>query len=170
MPVVRCVPSSRSPVFIISQGHLPQRLDPPPKGWYKVNCDGSVHPDISQVTCGGIIRDEKGVPLGAFISKLNWCSITLAELWAIIHGLRIAAQKKLEFIILESDSATALSLVRRDLARWHPAAPLVEEIHVCAKQFKEVRWKHVFGEANQVVDRLAKMGHEVSQDFLLITG
>ncbi|KAJ1381042.1 Ribonuclease H domain [Sesbania bispinosa] len=142
--------------------------DPPPEGWYKVNCDGSVRSDISHATCGGIIRDERGVPLGAFVSKLNWCSITFAELWAIIHGLRIAAQKKLDLIILESDSTTALNLVQRDLARWHPAAPLVEEIHFCAKHFKEVRWKHVFREANQVADSLAKMGYKVSQDFLLL--
>ncbi|KAJ1412772.1 Ribonuclease H-like superfamily [Sesbania bispinosa] len=58
----------------------------PPEGWFKINCDGSVLSNNSQASCGGVLRNSFGEFVGGFAAKLGSCSITLAEIWAILHG------------------------------------------------------------------------------------
>nr|KYP40685.1 Heat shock 70 kDa protein [Cajanus cajan] len=66
----------------------------PPNGWVCLNTDGSVYEDhrigCSKGACGGLVRDSSGCFLGGFSVNLGPTSVTLAELWGVVHGLKLA--------------------------------------------------------------------------------
>lgn len=62
----------------------------PRPGEVSLNCDGSVISAGVHAAYGGILRDDSGNFLFGFAMKLGSCSILAAELWGILHGLRVA--------------------------------------------------------------------------------
>lgn len=75
----------------------------PAKGWLKLNTDGSVQRAERRVGAGGLIRDEYGRWLQGFMINPGCCSVEEAELWAILHGLRMAWESGHKRFTLESD-------------------------------------------------------------------
>ncbi|KAJ1402723.1 Ribonuclease H domain [Sesbania bispinosa] len=143
------------------------RWSPPSDGWFKINCDGSFRSGSNQASCGGIIMNALGVPLCDFASHLGDCSITLAEIWDILHGLKVAKSHNCMHVIVESDSLVAIRLCVKGTSKFHPASQLVLEIHRYLSSFVAVKWQHVFREANQVADRMANLGHDVNCNLVV---
>ncbi|KAJ1378317.1 Ribonuclease H-like superfamily [Sesbania bispinosa] len=76
----------------------------PPKGFYKLNIDGSVLNHSCDASCGEIIRDDAGDFVEGFICNLGVSSSVKAELWGILHGLKLAVRKKIKNLIINTDS------------------------------------------------------------------
>ncbi|CAN1778830.1 Putative ribonuclease H protein At1g65750 [Linum perenne] len=90
---------------------------------------------------GGLLRDGNGRFLQAFSANIGDCSITRAELRAIVQGLRLAWSTGIRKVVVQSDSRAALAICRMN---W------------------EVSLVHVFREANFAADYLANLGHSCS--------
>ncbi|CAN1191400.1 Putative ribonuclease H protein At1g65750, partial [Linum perenne] len=87
---------------------------------------------------GGLIRNERGEFVRAFCANIGDCSITRAELKAIVEGLRIAWSLGIRKVAIQTDSSTAVSILQKGVGEQH---------------------QHVYREANCAADYLANFGH-----------
>ncbi|CAN1147354.1 Putative ribonuclease H protein At1g65750 [Linum perenne] len=68
---------------------------------------------------GGLVRNSSGHCLLAFTANLGSCSITRAELWGILIGLRLAWNAGYKKIIVQTDSQVAVQLLTDDSSTNH---------------------------------------------------
>lgn len=84
--------------------------------------------------CGGILRDSGRVV--AYACNLGACTVLGAELWAILHGLKLVWQHGYRRIVISSDSKQAVDLILKGCERsQYPCFNLVKEI--CAVHANE---------------------------------
>ncbi|WVZ00032.1 hypothetical protein V8G54_026101 [Vigna mungo] len=142
---------------------------PPPKRFIKINCDGAYTYDGKKAAAGGIIRNSNGEFLFAFSSVLRVGSAAEAELFAIKIGMEIAISMGYKDIIVESDSQTAIQLIKFGvLQQGHPFYVLVSSINDMGAKVDYIIWNHVFRETNSVADSLAKYGLSLSLNSPII--
>jgi len=138
----------------------------PPNGWVCLNTDGSVFENhrngCSGSACGGLVRDSSGCYLGGFTVNLGNTSVTLAELWGVVHGLKLAWDLGCKKVKVDIDSGNALGLVRHGPVANDPAFALVSEINELVRKEWLVEFSHVFRESNRAADKLAHLGHSHS--------
>ncbi|KAJ1412363.1 Ribonuclease H domain [Sesbania bispinosa] len=140
---------------------------PPPTNWLKLNLDGAVSVLARLAGCGGVLRDHNGNFLGAFSAFLGDCSIMTAELRAILFGVKLAIQKKIANLIIESDSSSAICFIKLGCPKSHLCFSLVEEIRNLAGVIPEVVWSHAWREGNLLADSFAK--HALSCQVPLVS-
>ncbi|CAL1380493.1 unnamed protein product [Linum trigynum] len=152
-----------APTLLGGRGNLaPNRVltdigwQPPPAGWTKVNVDGAAGGSQGLAGAGGVIRDSNSCWQGGFVSNLGSCSATLAELWAIYHGLRLVWNKGYKTIIIESDSQLAIQLVKNRSDPLHPYAALLSTIRRKISLDWVVNLVHTYRKGNRVADWLSK--------------
>ncbi|CAN1161857.1 Putative ribonuclease H protein At1g65750 [Linum perenne] len=105
--------------------------------------------------------DENGRFVRAFTANIGDCSITRAELRAIVQGLLLAWSAEIMKIVVQSDSRATLAILQSgDTAHQH-AALATEFRELCTRNW-EVSLVHVFREANFAADYLANLGHSCS--------
>ncbi|KAG5037561.1 hypothetical protein JHK86_018401 [Glycine max] len=63
--------------------------------------------DSNLADCGGLIGYHNGKYVLGFMVKLGTCSVSRAQLWAIFQGLKLALDRELTNILIESDSTEA---------------------------------------------------------------
>ncbi|EOX92929.1 Ribonuclease H protein [Theobroma cacao] len=101
----------------------------PPQGWVAVNIDGALRRNTNMVAAGGVLRDYNGYWLGGFAVKLGKCSSHRAELWGVLHSLRIAKEKGFCRIWLHVDNKIVVQAITS--SALHPCAnsDLLNAIH-----------------------------------------
>ena len=72
------------------------------------------------MSCGGLAREELGQLHGGFVVNLGVCPFTMAEIWGAFYALEFAWFIGFRKVILEIDSAAALSLIYKDVDIKHP--------------------------------------------------
>ena len=81
------------------------RWKPPPCGWFKINFDGSVYHDGSRrASIGDAIRDSAGRVLLAFADPTEHSTVAIVEARAMIRGLRLALELRLQRVVVEGDN------------------------------------------------------------------
>ncbi|KAL4343532.1 hypothetical protein AHAS_Ahas11G0087800 [Arachis hypogaea] len=144
--------------WVPNLGSLDQHV---PQDAVKLNVDSSYMAITNNATCGGILRNCLGGFIKGFSCNLGSCSIMHAELWGIVHGLRIATSLNLFCVIVESDSASALKFITQNCPATHSCSSLIEEIKLQANRIPHVYWDNVPREANSVTDQLTKKGQHL---------
>jgi len=139
---------------------------PPPVNWVKVNCTGVATFASGKAACGGIIRSYDGSMVTSYARNLGPCSIVLAELWGIYHGLALAKNQGMRHVIIESDALRAINMIQGYVSPWSTYYQIVRQIFELSCVIDEVKWIHVAHEANQVADSLAKHGLSLDSDQL----
>ncbi|RYQ87637.1 hypothetical protein Ahy_B09g095159 [Arachis hypogaea] len=127
----------------------------------KLNVDGSWFSERNNAACGGVFRDSAGRFLKGYSCNLGNCSITHAELWAVIHGMNIATRNGYQHLVVESDSTAAISFINHGCPPAHSCAPLIQDIRNLVTRFQHITWSHALREANTVADLLAKKGQDL---------
>ncbi|CAN0861950.1 Putative ribonuclease H protein At1g65750 [Linum grandiflorum] len=90
------------------------------------------------------------------------CSITRAELRAIVDGLELAWTLGIRRIQVQSDSMAAITILSKVSELEHQHATLVLQFkELCSRQW-EVNLSHIYREANYVADYLANLGHSLT--------
>ncbi|GMQ00802.1 hypothetical protein CsSME_00047717 [Camellia sinensis var. sinensis] len=102
----------------------------------KLNTDGSSKGDPGQSGFGGLLRDE---------------------LWGIYRGLTIIMQKGLTNIDIETDSQTAMELIRDGTVANSPYRALIKDANFLLRCC-QCTLKAIPREANQSADALANLG------------
>ncbi|KAL6196043.1 hypothetical protein ACLB2K_031660 [Fragaria x ananassa] len=79
------------------------KWNPPPQGQVKINFDGLVIQQTSDVVAGFILRDDVGCPLIAFARKLKKTTIPIAEATALRDNLLRAQEMGIQDLLVEGD-------------------------------------------------------------------
>lgn len=86
--------------------------------------------------------------------------IVLSELWSILTALKLAREKNISQLWIESDSVCAVECVLNKRAQKRDAyTPLVKSILELMEGNWKVRISHCYREGNRVADWLSKYGH-----------
>ncbi|WMV32826.1 hypothetical protein MTR67_026211 [Solanum verrucosum] len=141
----------------------------PPTDNFKLNMDGSAMNNPGKIGGGGILRDHQGNMIYAFSIPLGIGSNNLAETLAAQQGIYWCVQHSFKKIILEVD----LKL----LANWisYKSKPLwqiqqhIRELMRLVRQLEFFECKHIFREANNTTDFLAKGSHNSDNITLIIS-
>lgn len=122
--------------------------------------DGSHFPGAGSTACGGLIRDATGNFLRGFHCKITSRNVIWAELWGVLSGLQLARTLKMNNLIVEADSITAISLINKGFSSSPALHFLVGEIRILARQKDwHVMFQQVPRSANACADHLANKGH-----------
>lgn len=133
----------------------------PPRGWVKVNTDGSASNPPGRAGAGGLLRDEEGD--GGFSLNVGSANSLSAELFGIREGLNLAWEKGFRKVVIESDSEAAISLVKMGDVKSHPLGGLIQDCKVLIGRFWDCQISHTFREGNTSADFLAGLGSAQSE-------
>ncbi|CAL1380070.1 unnamed protein product [Linum trigynum] len=117
-----------------------------------------------QAAAGGVLRDESGRILKAFVGNIGEPSITRVELEGIVHGLRMARNEGYRRVVIQTDSQTVVELIEGAEER-HPHFLAVQSALRLLDRDWQVRLVHVFHEGNYVADYLVSVGHRLPLGF-----
>ena len=91
-------------------------------GWLTLNTDDCLHRENTTSGGRGIVRDHTGNWIGG-----RSCSIKEAELWALIHGLRLAWEKGIRHLVAEIDSITVYTWIPKGVLTKNKHTSLIRE-------------------------------------------
>ena len=138
----------------------------PPRGWLKLNTDGSAMRNPDRAGGGGLIRDHDGAWLKGFARGLGFTSSALAELWALRDGLLLAKEMGIQQLIIELDALSIVILMNNETENLL-MEPLLSDCRSLLKEIPNKRVIHAFQEANQCADALAKLGAQLLSSFVI---
>lgn len=124
----------------------------------KLNSDGAVVQLGNKAATGGVLRDDSGSFIRGFASHIGPAAITEAELRGLQMGLKIALAHGVPKLIIESDSLSAVQLLKMGCSPLHPYHSIVHDIQMDLQRLRACYVTHVLREANQVADDFAKFG------------
>ncbi|CAN1776777.1 Putative ribonuclease H protein At1g65750 [Linum perenne] len=108
---------------------------PGDEGWFILNTDGSRYTSLGSTASGGLIRNDHGQFVSAFTANMGDCSISRAEMGAIVQGMKLAWDLGIRKLLVQSDSKAAIAILQReDTGHQHA---------ILASEFKELfsrRW------------------------------
>ncbi|KAL6838554.1 hypothetical protein ACP4OV_031610 [Aristida adscensionis] len=131
---------------------------PPPRGWFKLNFDGSVYHDGSgRASVGGAIRDSAGRVVLAFAQRTDHSTV---EARALIRGLQHARGLRLDRVVAEGDDLVLVQLLRAEETQTRIPVAMQYEIVDLLRSFaggRDVR--HVYREGNAVAHTLCRQAY-----------
>lgn len=128
------------------------------EGWFKLNIDGASKSNPGAAGIGGVIMNHKGDFIAAFAKNIGIATNNKAEVWALVQGLKIAAQMERSRIIIDTDSMFLLSCFNRKEVPLSSLEALILEATHLLKGMEKVLLRFSYRETNSVADFLAKMG------------
>nr|TKS08369.1 uncharacterized protein D5086_0000103910 [Populus alba] len=139
----------------------------PPLGFVKLNTDASYKYNCSRSSVAGVCRDEHGVWLLGFSSRVKSGSAFESELLAVREALKLAWDKGLKRVIVESDSESVVNRIRNQLTR-RPKNQ-IEAVILERQSYVSREWncflQHAHREGNFDADALTKI--IISESFEL---
>lgn len=152
---------SKAPEFLIVKWLLP------PHCKFKLNTDGASRGNPGRSGGGGGVRDSQGNLLFAFFSYFGIRTSFMAELRALVTGLRLCLALGCRPGIVEMDSKIIVELLTN---RSHPpwtAHPWWREA-ISISDRLQVRFIHTYREGNCFADSLANHGVIMEQNRLIL--
>ncbi|XP_020228857.1 DExH-box ATP-dependent RNA helicase DExH6 isoform X2 [Cajanus cajan] len=147
----------------------------PENGWVKANVDGSFRPQNRHSSCGGVFRDSTGSWCFGFALNLGalFCGsigspkfldyvVIFSELWGIFTALKLAKEKGILKLWVETDCKEALKYVfnKRSVKNVY-FGPLVRSIVKLMEGDWTVQLSSCYRERNNVADWLASYAHTI---------
>ncbi|CAN1773878.1 Putative ribonuclease H protein At1g65750, partial [Linum perenne] len=123
-----------------------------------VHTDGSRYTHSSSTAIGGLIRNDQGRFIQAFTANMGDCTITRAEICAIVQGMKLAWDLGIRKLLIQLDSEAAVAILLREDTN-HQHAILVSEFQELKSRSWDISITDVFREANCGADYLANLGH-----------
>lgn len=127
----------------------------PPSGCTKLNTDGSIY--RGNAGLGGLLRDYRGDPICAFVTKAHFDDTFLVELYAVWRGLVLASHMGIRVIWVESDSESVVETITRRRSCSAKASSYLNDIWRLLNNFEEYLISHTWRETNKAADYLSKM-------------
>ncbi|KAJ0087360.1 hypothetical protein Patl1_08689 [Pistacia atlantica] len=127
----------------------------PPLGWIKLNTDGSV--DRENAGFGGLLRDYRGQPICAFVTKAQFDDVFLVELSAVWRGLVLASCLGIRVIWVESDSESVVETINGLRSFNTKAISCLNGIWRLLGNLERFYVSHTWRETNKAADYLSKM-------------
>ena len=135
-------------------------------GWAKLNTYGSAIGSTGRAGGGGIIKDHDGQWLKGFARPLGCSNSCMAELWALRDGLLLAKEMGLSNLIIEMDALSIVLLMNNNTANLL-MEPLLTDCRNLLSKIPNKQIVHIYREANQCADALAKLGASSVDSFVI---
>ncbi|XP_028771239.1 TMV resistance protein N-like [Neltuma alba] len=118
--------------------------------------DGTYSHSDDKAACGGVLKDGNNCMKEAFLLKLSGGDTLIAKLWGCLMGLKRAWDTGIRVVVLRSDSAEAVRLIKFEVPQTHKNIGLIMEIKgmLERKWFADIRVFHRDG--NGIADLLSK--------------
>ena len=132
-----------------------------------LNVDGSCLGVPVRAGFGGLLRNGAGLFIAGFSGYLpNTDCVLLAELTAILKGLRLALDMGVQELVCFTDSQLSVTLITGDASKFHTYAVLIQDIKdIIASRNYGIQ--HTLREGNHCADYMAKLGASSDSNFLL---
>ncbi|CAN1771026.1 Putative ribonuclease H protein At1g65750 [Linum perenne] len=108
---------------------------------------------------GGVLRMNDGQVIHAFSANLGGCSITRAEMRAIVEGTTMAWDLGIRKLAIQTDSIAAVRILQDRSRQDHQHANLARRFQELVGWDWEVSLIHVYREGNCPADYLASLGY-----------
>lgn len=141
------------------------KWEPPPKGWFKLNINGSACSNPGNAWTGGIIRDHNGDFITAFSINIGIATNNKAEIWAFQQGVKIAVDLEITHLIIQTDSTFLISCLRRQEACHSTLKRLLEDARrslqrleqaTVASDIGKLMWWQIFWLNMELLHRVIK--------------
>lgn len=140
-------------------------MEPPLKGFVKVNVDGGYIEDSNVMGAGGILITGKGGWIRGFPSWEGSGKSFLAELLTVHKGPLLAWDGGFKQVYCEFDFVDVVSLIRNmEALTFYEFAAITMEVVELLERSWVVKIQHVFREASACSDFLAKFGARNKDD------
>lgn len=107
---------------------------------------------------GAIIRDSEGRMVGASSRSLKVdLQGPIAELMAILQGIRLAVSIDCEKLLIESNCMVAINLISKKSNCLGEVEVVLEDIWTSTYSFSDISFSHIPRDCNRVADKLAKV-------------
>ena len=146
--------------------YLSIRWERPNRGWHKLNTDGSSLGNPGLASGGGILRNEVGGWIRAFIRKIGITTSFVAELWAIRDGLSMCVDMQIPALEVELDAKVVADLMNNAISLNADYAAIVADCRQLLSQIPQVKVSHCYREANHCADALARLGFSTSLNVM----
>ncbi|CAN1139822.1 Putative ribonuclease H protein At1g65750 [Linum perenne] len=130
------------------------------EGWSTLNSDGSVARNLVSAAAGWVVRANNGRVKATGAINLGRCMITRAETRGVVEGLQAAWDLGVRRLEVQMDSSAVLSILLSGSLNYQHAS-LVSRFQRLRGRDWELRFIHVYREANHLADCLANKGHNL---------
>ncbi|XP_058189471.1 uncharacterized protein LOC131307071 [Rhododendron vialii] len=137
-----------------------------PEGHLKLNTDGCFYESTNTAGFRGVIRDSSGNWILGYYGKATCTSSLEVEIWAIYRGLTIILEKGMSNVTIEFDSSVAVGFYNEGPPVDHPHRHVVEEARRIAA-WTNSSVVHIYRQANQTADCLARLGSQQNQNLVV---
>lgn len=128
----------------------------PAVGWTKIDVDGSLSRGGSRAAIGGVGRRPSGDWLFGFKMSVSITDIFQIEAKVILEGLRLAWNKGVKQVKLESDNDSLIEFLQTSLVSMSSVVE-IRLIHDLYLKDLKVKFKCIRKSFNKVTDRLARL-------------
>ena len=135
-------------------------------GWAKLNSDGSALGNTGRVGGGGVIKDHDGHWLKGYARPLGCTNSCMVELWALRDGLLIAKEMGINNLIIELNALSVVLLMNNNTVNLL-MEPLLTDCRNLVREIPNKQIVHIYREANQCADALAKLGASSLDSFVI---
>ena len=159
-----CAAPAKEPIVKIVR---PIQWSKPEASWLKLNTDGSSLGNPGLAGGGGLIRNEEGGWVAGFTRKIGITTSFLAKLWALRDGLKLCVNRSILAVEVELDAKSIVDVVANAKYSNIFASALLDDCRHLIQQIPQIRFKHIFQEANRCADALARMGGLQEDEFIV---
>ena len=140
------------------------RWHPSTPGTVKLNFEGSLQG--KSATDGYILRDWREALL--LLGALNYgdTSVTMAESHALQDGLQEAIRRGFSRLEIEGDNSLVIGASLKQVEVPWRIKNVIQDIQTLAQKAEQVRFMHVYREANMAADWLSKLGHSITDTWV----
>lgn len=128
----------------------------------KLNVDGQFTRQ-GLAGCCGLLRGEDGQWLRGFSVKLNKTSPVALEFRAVIEGLKMCWLLGIKSVVVESDARTVIMAIntKQTIIKCRH---LLRELQELLTHDWEIKFEHVYREANRCADTMASFSMKQAQE------
>ncbi|CAJ2666519.1 ribonuclease H [Trifolium pratense] len=137
----------------------------PYKHQVALDVDGSSYGNPGWAGYGGLIRDHEGYWILGFSGPVSFADSIEVELLAIHNGLMLAWDIGYNDVSCRSDCKKALSLIQDPIFPTHKYVGIIVSIKELISRDWAVSFVHIYREANQCADFMAKLGANAMDCF-----
>ncbi|XP_057432300.1 uncharacterized protein LOC130725057 [Lotus japonicus] len=131
---------------------------PPTLGTLKFNVDGASQGNPGPSGLGGVLRDHQNRVFGYFSINSGFGWAFEAEVRAILKALQFCQEFMVYEVYIESDSTAAVGWINSKLNRPWKLLNELNQIDFLLELTKCSKVSHIYREANETADSLAKVG------------
>ena len=126
-------------------------------GWVKVNFDGATFKEKNLAGLGGIIHNDRGVVMAAFIQTIPLpTSVEMVEVLAVRSAIGLAQELSLNQVQVEGDSAIIIKALSKGGMGSSSFGHIIKDIISLSSALQCVSFCHTCRQGNRVAHSLAR--------------